>query len=212
MLSKAVVQHMNNELIPLDDSLKLFTDLSVGKDYLGAVRAILSYPLINFVGQYFGRTRDGEAQLHFVSLCRDVINSNIEKLTASEAEEYQKIFLYNELAAYDRLNEFHNYIALFDYVRVNLSYTQCYAKSRNDEAFNKYVLYEDERYKYVHFLYTCDSRYQVIKRKHKKQMDGSLPRTMLRHQQEELEPSELECRFEELRNLFFEMVNLQNRG
>lgn len=197
---------MEGDLPSSEHSLKLLDSLVEGLDYLQAVRLLLSYPLVNFVSQCFGRTRDGEALLRFVSICRWVLDANAGELGADEAEFFDRYLICCELGAYDRLNEFYNYILTFEEARANKRYADQYLKSRNDEVFNRYVLYESENAKHVHFLYGFNRRYEIIKRKWKKQMAGNLPYSMLRHQKEDLSESELEKRFAELRNLLYQMT------
>lgn len=181
--------------------LDKISSLSKSQKHLQAVQLMLSYPMCNWVSQYFGRTRDANAELHFIAFCRDILLRDKEKLKRADWAIYDQRLINYELSAYDQLNEFDCYISLFEYARKNLTYTLTYSKSRTDDDFNKYVLYEDCHYKYVHFLYLSHHRYEIIKRKKARQDVGKLPKTMLRHQIEDLDTSELNSRMDSLTRL-----------
>jgi len=197
---------------PIDTSLAIFGAINIKKDRLKAVRAILSYPLINWVSQYFSRTRDADGELMFVSFCNEVLNAEKGKLMNREWEQCDRALIHYELSAYDRLNEFDKYIELFNACRRDKPYTITYSKNRNDEIINKYVLYEDQVYKYVHFLYGVDFRYQIILRKYEKQRKGKLPDTMLRRQMEDLTPEEYDLRIEQLQKLLDYIISRYQSG
>jgi len=148
-----------------NSNIEAFSQLVEADDRLNLIKTLLSYPLINWTSQFFSRTRNAEMLLNFVDYCRIILRQNTDKISNEELVDFDKILIGYELSAYDRLNDFENYIALFEFARVNVLHTITYTKHRNDDIFNKYLLYEDERYKYVHFLYLMDRRYHIILRK-----------------------------------------------
>jgi len=159
------------------NALEQITSLAIGKDYLGFLRMIMSYPLVNFAGQYFTRHRNAEEQLQFVALCRSIIGCNKEQLSASEIKAYENYLICSELVAYDRLNEFEHYIKLYEY-------------AKDTKACE----------------HLPDGRYQVVLRKKAKQDLGKLPKTMLRHQRDSLSEAQLDKIDNELHKLLSDMA------
>jgi CRISPR/Cas system CMR-associated protein Cmr3 (group 5 of RAMP superfamily) len=85
-------------------------------DKLELVRAVLTYPLINWTSQFFSRTRDGKAELYFVGYCRAVIKQRGDELSKEEVSNFDQKLLRYELNAYDLLNMWREYIDLHDIV------------------------------------------------------------------------------------------------
>lgn len=180
-------------------------------DKLSMLRALLSYPIINWVSQFFSRTRSAETKLYFVEYCRDIIKQNRDKISEDEYAEYDQALIHYELSAYDRLNLWDEYIILFEKTLEEKSYTMKYSASRDDPVFNSYVLRQDRNCKYVHFLYTSDRRYNIIRRKQKRMEDGKTVEHLKRHQQDRLSEEELSARYAEMARLF-EYIKRQHSG
>ncbi|MDR2572209.1 MAG: hypothetical protein LBD23_18190 [Oscillospiraceae bacterium] len=176
--------------------------LSGYKDKLDLVRALLTYPFINWTSQFFTRTRDGELTLYFVNYCRSVINYRADELTDKEIADFDRVLIHYELSAYDRLNLWHDYIILFERYRKEKDYTIEFVDSRNDPVFNSYLLYEKPKSKFVHFLYYLDNRYKIICRKQERFLAGKSTAHLKRHRQSQLSDKELADRMIQMEKLF----------
>ncbi|MCL2084470.1 MAG: hypothetical protein FWH06_04330, partial [Oscillospiraceae bacterium] len=104
--------------------------------------------------------------------------------------------------AYDRLNMWGEYLYLFETSLREKRHIRTYGAERDDPVFNSYVLGQDSRFKYVHFLYICDWRYKIIQRKYERSGAGKSVEHLKRHQQDQLEEAELNSRYMELKRLF----------
>lgn len=184
------------------DGLTVYAQILGYTDNLNMLRVLLSYPMINWVGQFFSRTRDGDTELFFVDNCREIIRQNMDRVSADEYARFDKELINYELSAYDRLNLWQDYIRLFEEVRKEKSYTIKYGASRNDSVFNSYVLHQDSDCKYVHFLYLSDHRYKIICRKQARKEAGKGVEHLKMHQKDALTDAELEARYNELARLF----------
>lgn len=165
------------------------------KDPFVSVKAILCSSLWNYVGEFFICTRNYESGLDFIDYCYDILDLNREKLTDKEFEHFDRTLIGFKLAMLDYLNRWSEYISYYEELLKTKDYVSTYVKSRNDSEFNKFVMYEDNNYKYVHFLYLGNHRYEIIKRKFAKWLDGKNVEHLKRHQQDRLSDEELEERF-----------------
>ncbi|MDK2801584.1 MAG: hypothetical protein PWQ70_3203 [Clostridiales bacterium] len=167
-------------------------------DPLIALKELLSYPLCNFVHEFFTYTRNYESGLDFADYCYSILEINKDKLTDKEFEQFDKLLITLRLSMLDYLNRWGEYISYYENILSTKNYLLTYDKSRNDPDFNKYVVYEDERYKYVHFLYAVSHRYEIIKRKFNKWLNGKNVEHLKRHQQDRLSDTELQERIESI--------------
>ena len=170
------------------------------KDPFTACKLLLNYPLINFVSQYFSRMRNYEEGLDFVDYSYRIFELNKYKLSDKEFEDFDRKLINYRLSMLDGLNLWQEYISLYEDTLATKKYYYTYCKSRNDPEFNKFVAYEDKNYKYVHFLYLSNRRYQIIKRKFDKWLKGKTVEHLKRHQQNRLTDNELQQRYEEIIN------------
>lgn len=154
--------------------LDQFTQITGYSDKLAMLRSLLTYPMINWVSQFFSRTRSGDAELYFVDYCRGVILQNMDKISGDEFLKYDRVLIYYELSAYDRLNLWHDYIRL----------------------------YEDTLSKGIHSLDALKPRYEIICRKQKRADEEKTVEHLRRHQQKALTEDELNTRYAELGRLF----------
>lgn len=95
-------------------TLTIYSQIIGYTDNLKTLRALLNYPLIGWVSQYFSRTRSAEAKLGFAELCREIITYHRQEISDEEYERYDRVLLGYELSAYDRLNRWRDYIALYE--------------------------------------------------------------------------------------------------
>lgn len=143
-----------------------------GRDPLQIVRALLSYPYINFVSQYFSRVREYQGCLQFVDLCYDIINSRKDQLSRKEYEELDRVLVSYRLASLDGMNEWVRYIELYEDIEHKVSYQLPYW------------------------------RYEIIKRKLTRHQLGKSTEHLKRHQQERLTDEELDSRYAEMVAVF----------
>lgn len=165
-------------------------------DRLEMLHVLLSYPLINYLHQFFNSTRSWDVELNFVQYCRKIISKNIGKLTEKEIEDFDKSLIYCEFNALDRLNFWDEYIFLFNHYLKEKQYSVCYCRFRSDPVFDSYILYQDDTNKYVHFLYLTHRRYETICRKQKRLLDGKSTEYLKRHQKLQLNDNDLKERYE----------------
>ncbi len=166
------------------------------RDPFTSIKAILSYPLWNYVPQFFTYTRNYESGLDFVDYCYSILENSKDKLTDKEFEQFDKLLITLRLSMLDYLNRWGEYISYYENILSTKNYLLTYDKNRNNPDFNKYDVYEDERYKYVHFLYAVSHRYEIIKRKFNKWLNGKNVEHLKRHQQNKLSDTELQERIE----------------
>lgn len=177
---------------------------------LKAVKALLSYPLNNWVSQYFVRTRSYRSELDFISKCYHILECNKDSITRNEYEAFDRYLIGLKLSALDKLNRWNDYIAFYDYILKNKAYVTKYSKFKDDQNINAFVLYEDLDYKYVHFLYGF-RRYDIIKRKLKRKTSGKSTNHLKKHQQDKLAEEEYQKRLDEMYHCFLRIANSQNR-
>lgn len=176
----------------LQDYLKRYKDTYI------SVKALLSYPLCNFVNEFFTYTRNYESGLDFTDYCYRILEMNRDKLNDKEFECLDKILIRLRLSMLDYLNRWGEYISYYENILSTKNYLLTYDKGRNDPDFNRYVVYEDKDYKYVHFLYVGSYRYEIIKRKFSKWLNGKNVEHLKRHQQDRLSDTELQERIESI--------------
>lgn len=145
---------------------------------IGALRELLSYPKINFVSQYFTRTRNFEAGLDFVDFCYDAMWQYSQEITTTEAAFWDRYLTGLRLALYDRLNLWSEYI-------------DAYA-----DMVNRYPDMD---------VPVRRQRLEIIIRKREKHAAGGKLGNILRHQAHELEPGEQQKRYLEMMRLFARM-------
>jgi hypothetical protein len=195
--------------------LTTYSRLAGYTDNLAALRFLMSYPITNWVSQYFTRTRSQEAQLRYVEYCRAIFEQSVDKIEPhkpdpfhfgaarkSEYERFDRTLLGHEFCAYDRLNRWHDYICLFEKTLREKHYIDTFLAYSDDPVFSSYIRRSDWKYKYVHFLYKYDRRYRIICRKQKLLLSGKGVEHLKRHQQDRLSNDELDVRCDEMERLF----------
>lgn len=141
-------------------------------DNLKALRALLNYPLIGWVSQYFSRTRNAETELRFVEFCRTLMMHQRGEISDEEYRRYDRALLGYELSAYDRLNWWVDYIALYE-------------RAVSEGRLRSYSW----------------DRYPIICRKQARAEAGKSVEHLKRHQQGSLSEEELLERHDEMKRL-----------
>lgn len=191
------------------DELSIFTQIDRKKSTpLQAMRLLMSYPFVNFVSQFFSRTREYELGLDFVDICRDLLDKHAADIPLIEAQRIEKDITFLELSFYDDLNLWQKYLDFFEYIFLKKrtpSYIATYAPNPSQNAqerFGRYLLYHDNEGLKVHELYLFERRRALIKRKLIKQEFGKNVEHLKRHQKEQLSNDEYLKRLQEMQNLF----------
>jgi len=164
--------------IDVREQLERFIQPEKWSDPLADLRRLLSYPFINFVSQYFTRTREFEAGLDFVECCYDIMWQHSEEITKSEAVFWDRYLTGLRLALYDSLNMWPEYID--GYADMISRYPDLDTPLRRD-------------------------RLHIIERKQEKYSTGKKIDGQLRYQAYELAPEERERRQREMMVLFARM-------
>ena len=160
-----------------------FTQIIGYTDKLQLLRALLSYPYINWVSQFFSRTRNAETELYFVDYCREIITYHRGEISEKEYRGYDHALIRYELSAYDRLNRWEEYIAFYE---------QAVSEGRLQS-------------------YSWD-RYPIICRKQKRLEAEKNVEHLKRHQQSGWTDEELDKRYAEMERLFEYMKRRYSTG
>ncbi len=194
---------MKNQIIKSQDFIFKFNSIYSNADKFQVVDKLLSYPMINFINQFFSRTRNYWLCLNFVDICREIIEhyKSIGYVSSKRYEELDRIQIGYELNSYDHLNLWDLYIQMYEELK-NKKYINKYPVTNQylseNQDFLKNVLYKDDQFFYVHFLYTYKKRYEIICRKQQKLDAGKNVKHLMRHQQEQLSEQELNDRYNEM--------------
>ncbi len=191
------------------DELITFTQIDRNKlSPLQTMRLLMSYPYINFVSQFFSRTREYELGLDFVDICRDLLDKYATDIPVVEAQRIEKDITFMELSFYDSLNLWQKYLDFFEYIFLKkrtppyiLTYVPNLTQNARDR-FGRYLLYCDNEELHVHELYLCERRRTVIKRKLIRQEFEKNVEHLKVHQKEQLSNEEYLKRVQEMKNLF----------
>lgn len=162
----------------IDKELDLSHYLIQYKDPFPVMKALLSYPLCNWVNEYFNYTRDYESGLNYVRYCRDIIEVNKEQISPSEGEKWDMYLITLKLNMLDRLNLWQEYIEYFD------------------------SLIDKKTY-----LYYLSARYEIIKRKLNRKNIGKKTDHLKRHQSYMLTEEEMKLRYEAIINKLNFLIN-----
>ncbi len=164
--------------ISLQEQIEPFSRPERWSNPPAALRELLSYPKINFVSQYFTRTRTFEAGLDFVNFCYDIMWQYSHEISINEAAFWDRYLTGLRLVLYDRLNLWPEYID---------AYADMLARYPDmDVAVRR-------------------QRLEIITRKLEKHGAGGKIGNMLRQQAHELAPGEREQRYQEMMRLFARM-------
>lgn len=165
----------------LDESLNMSSLLSRYKDPFPVMKVLLSYPLCNWVSEYFICTRDFEGGLYFVNYCRNIVSANLKRITLYELQKWDKYLIILKLNMLDHLNLWQEYLDYFDIVFSSKLYS-------------------------LHSLYS--KRYDIIKRKLIREKTGANVEYLKRHQACRLTEYEIRMRYEAIINRLNYLMNI----
>jgi L-rhamnose mutarotase len=156
-----------------DNKLDISHYLSRHKDPFPVMKVLLSYPLCNWINEYFLYTRDFEGGLYFVNYCRSIISANMKSIAPCELQKWDKYLIVLKLNMLDLLNLWQEYIDYFDTVF-------------DSKLCNLRGLYKE--------------RYDIIKRKLIRKNTGANVEHLKRHQACRLTEYEIKMRYEAIIN------------
>lgn len=183
-----------------NSNLNLYQYIKKYDNPFNVIKAILSYPINNWVNEYFLYTRDFEGGIFFVEYCYSVINYNYNHTPANKYEKWDIYLIMLKLNMLDHLNHWEKYIEYFDLVLTTRPYrVRIYAQ--NSKYINmRYIISEHGDFLYVHFLWVADRRYEIIKRKISRERAGKRIEHLKRQQACLLSEDEIKIRYETIIN------------
>lgn len=184
----------------MTDEYNLFSYLIKLKDPLPNLRVLLSYPLCNWVNEFFLTTRNYYSGLKFTDYANEIICNNTDRITPGEYERMDKKLTTYKLVMLDFLNDWDEYINLFDNTLANKKYYVLYPKHAQKHIKDKYILLDDGYFISAHFLCFMDKRYSIINRKLSRQKVGKSTEHLRRHHQYMLSDEEIEKRYKAIIN------------
>ncbi|TCX51983.1 MULTISPECIES: hypothetical protein [unclassified Dehalobacter] len=176
----------------------LAAQISQFKDPFLGLRLLLSYPLCNWVAEFFLRSREYEKGLEFIGFAQSVIEHNSGLIPELESEIYDRKLITMNLVLLDYLNRWNSYIEYFDQALASKPYTIQYKKENQPAVKEKYIVAEDSRFVQVHFLYPLNERYNITCRKLARQNAGKSVEYLKRHSRAMLPEVEVNRRYTEI--------------
>lgn len=176
----------------------LTNEIKTIKDPFAAVRAMMSYPIWNWVQEYFMRLRDYERAMEFVCYCTDEIDKNAEKCTADDLRNWFEKISGFTLALYDHLNLWEFYIEYFDELLEDKSNPVCYRFPNEAHIKPQYIIRFEPKFMYVHRLATLDFTYNQVKHKLEQANAGHGIERLKRKQQDKLTDEEIAKRHQQM--------------
>lgn len=173
---------------------------------LDTLRSILRYPTWGFVVQAICRTRSYQAGLEGGLLLLRHLESDRDQLSKEEFERCWQTLASHHLNMLDKLDRWEEYLETWDNIRSNASMAVTYAKDAREShggRIDPYVLHEDARTLYVHFLYLGSHRRAVIERKLARKRAGGKLGNLYHAPRSELTDDEIRNRIEWIRHLAF---------
>ena len=141
------------------------------KDPLPGLRLLLSYPLCNWVVEFFLRSREYEKGLEFISYAYAVMGVNIDNIPEQEYTRWEKQLTRMTLTLLDYMNSWEAYIDYYDQSLASKPYIQA-----------------------------SKQRYEIIRRKLARQAAGKSVEHLKRHGRAMLTEEELNNRYAEIIN------------
>lgn len=170
-------------------------------DKLTYFKKLLSYPFWNRACKLIIYTRHYEQGFLFVEHMMNLLNSFKNRLSTKEFEEFDINLIYLYLEIMDKSDRWMRYVEYFNLVRTEKPYSFTYSISEPPERFGDFLLRSDEDGHQVHFLYSINSRYEVIKRKIERLKNGASVNRLKHHPQSELSDEEIARRFNHILSL-----------
>jgi hypothetical protein len=172
---------------------------------LHTFRALLSYPTWNYVRQAAINTRSYQTGLDGALILLRAADEYKPMLTPKEhARCMQDIFQFI-LTCLDKLDRWEEYLQAWEQIRRNTNYAMTYnrsARQTHGERIEPFVLGEDRRTLYVHFLYFTSHRKSLIERKLERKRRGQKIGNLLHARPDELTVQDIEARLAWLKQCY----------
>ncbi len=180
----------------LDNSLDVSHYLSQQQDPFPAMKALLSYPLCNWVNEFFLITREYERGLYFVNYAYSIIYANGHRISPATYEKWDKQLIIRKLVMLDYSNKWSEYITFFNEVLTSRTYSTTFSITSKDKIHEMYIFSEDEFYIKAHFLCFLEERYNITLRKLEREKAGKKTGHLRRHHKFMLSEEEAAIRYE----------------
>jgi hypothetical protein len=134
------------------------------------------------------------------------LESAQDQLSKEEFERCWQALASHHLNMLDKLDRWEEYLETWDNIRSNALMTLTYAKDAREShegRIDPYVLHDDARILYVHFLYPSSHRRGVIERKLARKRAGAKLGNLYHAPKSELTNEEIRQRIDWIRNLAF---------
>ena len=170
----------------------LFKGLTVEK-----FRQILSCPMWNIIVETIDCTRSYEAGLETGLTFLKYAEEFREFFSREEHRKHLQTLYLFILHNLDKLDKWEEYIDVWEKIRANTDFSMTYSKDsreRHGKIIEPFILSEDDKTLYVHFLYP-GHRKKIIERKLARKQAGKKLGNQFHARQEELTDGEIKHRF-----------------
>jgi hypothetical protein len=168
-------------------------------------KVFLSNPKFGYFNRLIDYTRSYERGLEIVLLLHNLFLHYKSKFTEREERDYATSIYFTILKYLDKLDRWEDYLSTWDIVRENTNYPMKYSldsRKRHGQRINDYILREDAKNIYVHFLWSISHRKEIIAGKMKKKQLGQRINNIFHAKQSDLSVEEIKERFNWLLKYF----------
>lgn len=223
------MKNLDSKTIELNSFKSLFLSSIKNKhpSQIEALRILVGTSLWYIIHDYFISTREFEQGLEFEQICNNIMVTHENEVANEEKTDWKIKLIGFRLEMLDRLNHWEDYVSCFESYLDSKLYVVKYAKSitgpalaneplpetflsgvkRDDARFGSYLVSEDERVKYVNFLYLHNRRYETIKRKVDRLRKGKSVEHLKRYQSNALSDEEYNERIHIFLNRLEQYIN-----
>jgi hypothetical protein len=181
-------------------------------------RQILSHPIWNIIVETIDCTRSYEAGLETGLTFLKYAEEFKEFFTREEHREHLQTLYLFILHNLDKLDRWEEYLDAWEKIRANTDFSMTYSKDSRDrhgEIIDHFILSEDDKTLYMHFLYP-GHRKKIIQRKFARKQAGKKLGNQFHARQDELTDVEIKYRFDRMVNAQFikefeELIKRANR-
>lgn len=175
---------------------RIIDGLITKKDIVDTIRDAYKLHIFYVIMNGYRRTRNYEYGLVLAEILLATLEDKRNEITNTEYRRWRPDFISFKLDMLDRLNYWSEYIEYFKKVRKTTDFFGLYCQNPDTapDRFGSYLLGYDGKYQHVHFLYLHHRRYEIIKRKHNKMLQGKDVEHLRCNQQDRLTDKEIEHR------------------
>jgi len=168
-------------------------------------REVLSYPSWNYVRQSVISTRSYQAGLDAALMLLRAADTYKPMLPGKEHGRYMQDLFHFILTCLDKLHRWDEYLETWEKIRRNTTYSMTYTSTSRQvhgARIEPFILSEDARTLYVHFLYFGSHRKSLIERKLERRRSGRKVGNLLHARPDELTVQDVDIRLEWLRKCY----------